>query len=169
MTASLESLQLQQEGLRLGSRNAFLNVVQWDRRCRTVARSPLEVCDCAGRGAPGFLPGSPPLVGLKIIPQITVAPMAAYSIPFLECSKSWRAPEPRSLSCLAWQSPLPHHRHYTPRGHNLNLCQSHTHHCPGWGGRWFLPAFPAFPRVEVHPFPLILIISRPRASRLPTA
>lgn len=152
MTASLESLKLQQEGLRLGSRNAFLNVLQWDRRCHTVARSPLEVCDCAGRRAPGFYLGVLPWWVSKLFLRSQWLPW------LLTPSCFWsvlRAGEPLSLglSCLAWQSPLPHRSHYTPRGHNLNLCQNHTHHCPGLGGGEVSPCFSRFSPGGGPPFP----------------
>lgn len=82
-------------------------------------------------GAPSIYLGVITLTGLKTIPQTTVAPKVAYSLP---CS--WgvpRAGEPRdspSLSCLAWQSPLLHCSHCIPWDHTLNLCQNHTRHCP---------------------------------------
>lgn len=104
-----------------------------------VAGFPLEVCNhtrqcgCLGRvlQPPKYVPRSHHFGwSQKYSSSYSGSQGCLLPLLLLGCSKSqrtWGLPG----SVLLGMAITPMHcSHYTPRSHNLNLCQSHTHHCP---------------------------------------
>lgn len=146
-----------------GSRNTFLNGER--RRGPVAAGSPQRSVTMravwrseTAIWSPRYLPGSGHSGRSQNSAQNTVAPQ----VPASRCSRGWRASEPH-LS-LAWQGGHPSSPVVTKppeaRGHNLNLCQSHTYYCPKKTHHQKTPQKLGFSLLSL-PFPFILIISRP--------